>query len=482
MKPLRQLTRALAVAAIAFGGYSDLAAGSHTFEITAVDASGESEPALYTWTIDLTPPAAPRLRQKPDDPSNKAASTFTWVGDDGVAFVCSVDGTTEACTSPHTTDPLGEGAHVFEVRAKDAAGNLSAPATWSWTVDLTPPANVSGTPDRGADANGWYNHSVTIAFTSTDPTATCSSVPYSGPDGESATVTGTCTDPAGNQATGTMTLKYDATPPTSVSGGPTRAPINGWYGSPVGIAFTGTDATSGMGACTNATYSGPDGIGISVTGTCADDAGNTSSAASSTTFNYDGSPPEVVVIAPAHESATSDATPRLRGTAGNGPADDDFVTVDLSGPTPITLIAPVADDASWSVSPTDALAPGGYEVTARQEDALDRGDASSTNTFTIDPSLQQVQISRPADGSVTAIASLTISGAAGTGAGFGPAISISIYAGTSFSVPLLTLAAPVSSGGWSLVAPALADGVYTLLAEQPDPAGGTSSDSVAVRI
>ena len=50
------------------------------------------------------------------------------------------------CTTPmsHSYTGLPEGRHTFAVRATDLLGNVAdASATWSWTVDATPPSPVS---------------------------------------------------------------------------------------------------------------------------------------------------------------------------------------------------------------------------------------------------------------------------------------------------------------------------------------------------
>ena len=84
-------------------------------------------------------------------------------------------------------------------------------------VDTTPPAVTGATPDRPPDVNGWYTHAAQFAFAGTDATsgvASCAVVTYAGPDSGSASVSGTCTDRAGNvSAPGTAGLQYDATPP-----------------------------------------------------------------------------------------------------------------------------------------------------------------------------------------------------------------------------------------------------------------------------
>ena len=66
---------------------------------------------------------------------------------------------------------------------------------------------------------------------------------------------------------------------------------NGWYNHPLTVSFAGTDATSGLGGCSSASYSGPDKPGAAVSGTCHDKAGNTASAAVS--LKYDATPPAV---------------------------------------------------------------------------------------------------------------------------------------------------------------------------------------------
>src|SRR5262249_839242 len=87
---------------------------------------------------------------------------------------------------------------------KDPSGGM---ATLSATVhiqkDSTPPA-ISGLSVRGPDANGWYNHPLSIGVNATDATsgiASCNSLTYSGPDTTSGSFSGSCTDNPGTPAT-----------------------------------------------------------------------------------------------------------------------------------------------------------------------------------------------------------------------------------------------------------------------------------------
>ena len=157
--------------------YTALAQGQHTFDVKAIDAAGnQSDPTSFSWTIDTTPPPAPSIDSHPADPTNQTDATFIFsatsepfapssspfapFGTSAVRFECQLDGGAySACTSP--TDyagPLSEGQHTFQVRALDAAGNQSSPASFSWTVDTTPPAppTIDSHPDdptRATDAH-----------------------------------------------------------------------------------------------------------------------------------------------------------------------------------------------------------------------------------------------------------------------------------------------------------------------------------------
>jgi hypothetical protein len=87
-------------------------------------------------------------------------------------------------------------------------------------IDATPPTLANAEPARPPDHDGWWNHPVDLRFSGTDATsgiAGCDVIRYGGPDGADAQVTGGCRDQAGNVATRSFALRYDATPP-SLSG------------------------------------------------------------------------------------------------------------------------------------------------------------------------------------------------------------------------------------------------------------------------
>ena len=91
--------------------------------------------------------------------------------------------------------------------------------------DSSPPG-VSASASRGPDTNGWYTSPVSFSFTGDDGAsgvASCTSGTYSGPDGGDITVSGSCTDNAGNTGSTSVKIKYDGTAPT-VAGTPARKP------------------------------------------------------------------------------------------------------------------------------------------------------------------------------------------------------------------------------------------------------------------
>jgi hypothetical protein len=242
---------------------------------------------------------------------------------DGITATCTSSGVAEACsTGWYTSDvtvsfTLPAGSSNPQGCGNQTISSDTAGVTITCTVavtgsqccrldvtikrDATPPTVSSLAPQRGPDANGWYNHPVQVAAAGTasvSGVASCTSTTYSGPDSSSASVSGSCTSGAGLvSAPKTFSFQYDATPP-SVTASPARAAdANGWYNHPVGVAFTGTDAVSGVDSCSAATtYSGPDSGSASVAGSCHDKAGNNGNA--TIALKYDATPPTVTAATP----------------------------------------------------------------------------------------------------------------------------------------------------------------------------------------
>ncbi|MFB1478904.1 Ig-like domain-containing protein [Corallococcus sp. RDP092CA] len=145
--------------------HTELADGTYTVQVRAVDAAGNVDPtpATFTWTVDTTAPDT-FIRSGPvaDDAPNPA--TFDLDADEpGVTYACSLDdGPFTSCADP-AIFTVTAGPHTLAVRATDAAGNTDgSPATWSWSATddadndgLTDAEEaLAGTDPHNADTDG----------------------------------------------------------------------------------------------------------------------------------------------------------------------------------------------------------------------------------------------------------------------------------------------------------------------------------------
>jgi hypothetical protein len=127
----------------------------------------------------------------------------------------NINGTLTSACNPVVHVTAETTGQQLTCSATDDSGTTSR-TTSPIRIDLTPPVVAVG-PDRAADVSGFYNHPLTVTWSGTDKTsgiASCTSLPYGGPDGSSLSLGGTCTDKAGNvSAPVPFGFNYDATPP-----------------------------------------------------------------------------------------------------------------------------------------------------------------------------------------------------------------------------------------------------------------------------
>ncbi len=118
--------------------YANLAQGSHTLRVRAIDQQNNVDPtpAVRTWRVDTIKPNTTILSGPPaTTTSRRARITFT-SSESGSRFLCSLDGRRfQACSSPKVYTALPLGSHNVRVKAKDAAGNVDGtPAKRSWRI------------------------------------------------------------------------------------------------------------------------------------------------------------------------------------------------------------------------------------------------------------------------------------------------------------------------------------------------------------
>jgi hypothetical protein len=145
------------------------------------------------------------------------------------------------------------------------------------------------------DCSGWFRSAVQLKWDwpqlTADPSAgNCNKQTFSS-DTKGTNVHCEVKDQSSGDTTGrTVTIRIDRTGPTVTGPGLGRPPDDGeWFNHPIAFGFTGQDTTSGIESCTGGTYSGPDGAGVGLSGSCRDVAGNVTGG--TFTINYDATPP-----------------------------------------------------------------------------------------------------------------------------------------------------------------------------------------------
>jgi hypothetical protein len=188
-------------------------------------------------------------------------------------------------------------------------------------------------------------------------------------DTPSATQTCTATSFDGSSASvTTRAFKIDHTPPTAIAAATTRPADHApWFTSPVGVAFSGSDALSGIASCTTEPYGGPDSPSAAVSATCRDAAGNTS-APYTFSLAYDATPPALSDVA----ASPGDTTASLSWKPS---ADTQSVSVVASAGVPGVRPRTVYQGPGTSVRDTGLTNGVDYTYTVTAFDAA--GNAAS---------------------------------------------------------------------------------------------------------
>jgi hypothetical protein len=143
--------------------------------------------------------------------------------------------------------------------------------------------------------NGWYTTNVTVNWAFDGPVESstgCDAVTIAADTLGRTLVCSATRD--GFTTTVSKSFKLDKTAPAIGTVLDRQADANGWYNRPFTVAWVGTDATSGVAACTASRYAGPDNAEGQIPGSCIDNAGNI--AGSSFSFRYDATAPTIFAV------------------------------------------------------------------------------------------------------------------------------------------------------------------------------------------
>lgn len=213
-------------------------------------------------------------------------------------------------TASRSVTSAGDGAAVvLESPAfTDGAGNTTAAGAAlspAFKIDSQAPNAPTASVDPAPNGDGWNNTDVTVGFAPAGdhgPSGVDSCTADVTVDVETAgrTVSGTCTDVAGNESpTRAVTVKLDKTRPTisdqvTVQG---TQGDNGWYTSDVEVTFRADDDLSGPAQVFQSVTSSGEGAAVAVSSpTFTDRAGNEAETVTRT-YKIDRSAPTDVTFA-----------------------------------------------------------------------------------------------------------------------------------------------------------------------------------------
>ena len=373
--------------------YSGLSQGSHTFSVKAQDAAGnQSVVATFSWTVDTTSPPKPTITSAPINPTNQTSASFSFTdSQNGVSFLCQLDGSTfSACSSPaNYPGPLAQGKHSFSLRARDAAGNLSGPASYTWSIDATVPPTPTIT---SKPANPTTQTSASFSFTDSqngvsflcqlDGSAfnACSSPQtYSGLGQGSHTFSLKAQDTAGNQsaaATFTWTVNTTVLLTPTITSKPANPTTQtsasfSFTDSQNGVSFLCQLDGSAFSACSSPqTYSGL-GQGSHTFSLKAQDTAGNQSAAATFTWTVDPTPPATPIITSTPSNPTKQTKAQFRFT--DAEAGVSFLC-QLDG----SAFSACASPATYS-----GLRLGSHTFSVKAQDAASNQSAPASFTWTI---------------------------------------------------------------------------------------------------
>src|SRR6476660_2845907 len=326
-------------------------------------ASGAASDLPPTPTIDSAPP----------NPSATGSATLSFSDADPlVTFRCQIDGSAfSPCASPATYSGLGDGSHTFGVKAVDILLNESDVASYTWSVDTTPPPAPTITAQPANPSN---DSSPAFQFTDTEGgvsfrckldsggfAACASPAAYTGQADGSHTFTVEAADAAGNIASTSHSWAIDTVVPTITLG--TKPPSSSSDATPT-FAFSANEATPGgfeckldngtFAACTSPTTLGPTLDGSHpFTVRATDAAGNTGQA--SYTWTIDTVAP-TVTLGTKPPNPSNDPTPTFSFSAGEASTFQCQLAAAAFAPctSPTTLGSTADGSHTYTFKATDA--------------------------------------------------------------------------------------------------------------------------------
>ena len=252
---------------------TDLADGTHTFDVRAIDTAGNTGAAdSYSWTVDDTAPSAAITSDVTWDTDGTVTVTFT--ASDATSGIASCtltisDGQTHDCSGGDGSADfsMSDGSgYTASISISDNAGNSASSNTDTFGVDTTSPsASIDSNPAHPSDST-----TATFEFSGSDATSGVASIECSLNDA----AYGACTSPfsQANMGDGEHTFAVRA---IDTAGNTGSSDSYTWYidlADPVATVTgqSGADDPDNSQSATF-TYTVEDAAGFGVTAQCARD-------------------------------------------------------------------------------------------------------------------------------------------------------------------------------------------------------------------
>jgi large repetitive protein len=280
------------------------------------------------------------------------------------------------------------------------AGNSATFTSDPYKIDKTAPT-ITGSRTPDANANGWNNTSVTVAFSGTDG---LSGVVFVTPntvlstEGQNQEVTGTATDAAGNTAMVTVAgINIDVTAPVISLSAPSSGATYG-LSQVVAASYSATDAVSGLDCCNgpipsgnaiDTTSAGPKSFAVQA----ADKAGNSTNLTVTYTVNLPSD-----TTAPT-TTASSTPDPNSAGWL-NSNATVTLNATDNPGGSGVIKTEAKVDGGPWATysSPLVIDGDGTHTLKFKSTDAAGNVETAKSLTIRIDRSAPTIRLNQPTDG------------------------------------------------------------------------------------
>lgn len=307
-----------------------------------------------------------------------AAGANGWYTSDVTVKFTATDALSGPANASQNVATSGDGAAVTigSPAFSDAAGNTTAAGNQTspaFKIDSqrpnAPTASLSPAPNNA----GWNNSDVVVDFAPAGDNGpsgvdSCTADITVDTEGANQTVSGTCTDEAGNESLATqVTVNLDETAP-SISNMVTVAGTegaNGWYKSDVEVTFSATDALSGLDTATQKVTSSGEGAAVQVASPAFTDRADNATATGAVTKTY-------------KVDKTAPTTPTFNG----GPGTSYYFGSDPAAPTCSSSDA--TSGLASCVVTGGGTTVGSHAYTATATDYAGN-ESTATHTYTVLP-------------------------------------------------------------------------------------------------